>query len=586
MTYQAPIRDYRFLLLEWLKLPERWQQLGGASELDAGLVDAVLEEAGKFCSGVLAPINRSGDEEGCSINNGVVKTPKGFPEAWKQFAESGWQSLCGDPQYGGQGLPRTLHVAIEEMIYGANTSFCLYSSLTNGATECIAAHGDDAMKAQYLPKLLSGEWAGAMCLTEPHAGTDLGLLKTKATPNGDGSYSISGTKIFITGGEHDLTENIVHLVLARLPDAPAGTKGISLFLVSKFDVKVDGSLGARNAFSCGSIEHKMGIKASSTCVMNFDGAKGYLIGKPNEGLKCMFTMMNVERLSIAVQGVGLGELAWQIAARYASERKQSRAPGSKEIADPIIVHPDVQRMLLTMRAYTEGGRALALWMGCLLDEAHTGKDAAVKAKAEALLAFLTPVAKAFFTDIGFEVCNHGVQVLGGHGYVREWGVEQTVRDARIAQIYEGTNGVQAMDLVGRKLIANKGETAEELLLAIRRYAEKLKDADWKNALTQASSDFELALDAILENADDGGRHAGANAVHFLHLTGHLIYGWLWCQLAQIAASAEDSETYYQHKLLTADFFRRQLMPRTASLRTLIVGSAHDWAQPEASYFAV
>lgn len=586
MAYTAPIRDFRFLLLEWLKLPERWQRLKGSSDLDEGLVDAVLEEAGKFCAGVLAPLNRSGDEEGCQISNGVVTTPKGFPEAWKQFAESGWQSLCGDPQYGGQGLPRTLHTAVEEMIYGANTSFCLYSSLTNGATECIAAHGDEAMKLRYLPKLLSGEWAGAMCLTEPHAGTDLGLLKTRAVPNADGSYAITGTKIFITGGEHDLTDNIVHLVLARLPDAPAGTRGISLFLVSKHAINADGTLGARNAFSCGSIEHKMGIKASSTCVMNFDGATGYLIGKPNEGLRCMFTMMNVERLSIAVQGIGLGELAWQIAARYASERKQGRAPGSTEQADSILVHADVQRMLLTMRAYTEGGRALALWMSSLLDEQHNGSDAEIKAKAEALLAFLTPVAKAFFTDTGFEVCNHGVQVLGGHGYVREWGVEQTVRDARIAQIYEGTNGVQAMDLVGRKLLANKGETAIELMHAIRNYAGTLDDEDWSRALKTAADDFADAIDSLLAGAEDGGQHAGANAVHFLHLTGHVIYAWLWAQMATLASEAEDDDDYYAHKLLTAEFFRRQLLPRTRSLRELICGDDHDWELADASYFAV
>ncbi|QGX38502.1 acyl-CoA dehydrogenase family protein [Permianibacter aggregans] len=586
MTYKAPLRDYQFLLKDWLKLPEKWQALTGSADLDDSLLDAVLEEAGKFCGEVLSPINRSGDEEGCHFENGVVRTPKGFKEAWKQFAESGWQSLCGDPNYGGQGLPRALHVAIEEMIYGANTSFCLYSSLTNGATECLSAHGDDALKSTYLPKLLSGEWAGAMCLTEPHAGTDLGLLKTKAAPNNDGSYSISGTKIFITGGEHDLTDNIIHLVLARLPDAPEGTKGISLFLVPKVLVNSDLSLGERNAIHCGSIEHKMGIKASSTCVMNLDGAKGWLIGKPHQGLRAMFTMMNVERLSIAIQGIGLGELAWQIAARYAVERKQGRAEQSENTADPIIVHGDVQRMLMTMRAYNEGGRALALWMGTLLDAAHRGNDEKQKAEADAMLALLTPIAKGFFTDTGFDACNLGVQVLGGHGYVREWGVEQTVRDARIAQIYEGTNGVQALDLVGRKVIANKGETAKVLLHEIRETAHDHPDLIWRDALKVAANDFEQALNALLSNAEKGGHHANANAVHFMHLSGYLIYGWLWAQQLQVLHNNVSDDPFVRNKRITADFYRRQLLPRTASLKVLIVGDACDWTIPDTEYYAV
>ena len=586
MIYKAPLRDYQFLLKDWLKLPEKWQALTGSEDLDDSLLDAVLEEAGKFCGEVLSPINRSGDEEGCHFENGVVRTPKGFKEAWKQFAESGWQSLCGDPNYGGQGLPRALHVAIEEMIYGANTSFCLYSSLTNGATECISAHGDDTIKSTYLPKLLSGEWAGAMCLTEPHAGTDLGLLKTKAVANDDGSYSISGTKIFITGGEHDLTDNIIHLVLARLPDAPEGTKGISLFLVPKVLVNSDQSLGERNAIHCGSIEHKMGIKASSTCVMNLDDARGWLIGKPHQGLRAMFTMMNVERLSIAIQGIGLGELAWQIAARYAVERKQGRAEQSENTADPIIVHGDVQRMLMTMRAYNEGGRALALWMGTLLDAAHRGNDEKQKAEADAMLALLTPIAKGFFTDTGFDACNLGVQVLGGHGYVREWGVEQTVRDARIAQIYEGTNGVQALDLVGRKVIANKGETAKVLLHEIRETAHDHPDLIWRDALKVAANDFEQALNALLSNAEKGGHHANANAVHFMHLSGYLIYGWLWAQQLQVLHNNVSDDPFVRNKRITADFYRRQLLPRTGSLKALIVGDACDWTIPDTEYYAV
>lgn len=586
MSYKAPLRDYQFLLKDWLKLPEKWQALTGTEDLDDGLLDAVLDEAGKFCAEVLSPINRSGDEEGCQFENGEVRTPKGFKEAWQRFAESGWQSLCGDPEYGGQGLPRALHVAIEEMVYGANTSFCLYSSLTNGATECISAHAEASIKQRYLPHLLSGKWAGAMCLTEPHAGTDLGLLKTKAVANPDGSYSLSGTKIFITGGEHDLTENIIHLVLARLPDAPEGTKGISLFLVPKHVVNADGRLAERNDIHCGSIEHKMGIKASSTCVMNLDEAKGWLIGKPHQGLRCMFTMMNVERLSIAIQGIGLGELAWQIAARYAVERKQGRAEGSDNPADPIIVHPDVQRMLMTMRALNEGGRALALWMGTLLDTAHRSKDEKARTEADAMMALLTPIAKGFFTDTGFDVCNHGVQVLGGHGYVREWGVEQTVRDARIAQIYEGTNGVQALDLVGRKIIGNKGETAKKLLHEIRETGHDHPELVWRDALKLAANDYEQALNALLEQSDKSSVHAGANAVHFMHLSGYLIYGWLWAQQTMLLHNDVSDDPFVKNKRITAGFYRRQLLPRTSAYRQLIVGDACDWQVPDTEYFAV
>ncbi len=582
MNYQAPVRDFQFLFNEWLRWPQQWQALNTGVELDESLQDAVLVEAARFCREVLAPLNRSGDEQGCTLKDGVVTTPDGFRAAWQQFAESGWQSLHGDPQFGGQGLPRALHIAVEEMIYSANTSFSLYSSLTTGATEALAAHADDAIKQRYLPKLISGQWCGAMCLTEPHCGTDLGLLKTKAVPADGGRYRITGTKIFITGGDHDLTENIIHLVLARLPDAPAGVRGISLFLVPKFLVNDDGSLAARNAIHCGSIEHKMGIKASATCVMNLDDAEGYLIGPAHEGLRCMFTMMNAERLSIAMQGIGLGEIAWQIAARYASDRKQGKAPGSKNAADPIIVHADVQRMLMTMRAYTEGGRALALWMGSLLDLQHHG-SAEQQTEAEQIIAFLTPIAKAFFTDIGFDVCNHGVQTLGGHGYIREWGLEQTVRDARIAQIYEGTNGVQAMDLIGRKLLANQGKTQQALAQKILATANELHDSQWRDALKQALDVWQRCSDHLLQHASNS-HFIGASAVGYLHLSGHVVYAWLWAQLAQHCAGKSDS--FYQHKRQTADFYRLHLLPRIHSLAAQIDAEKAAWAAADASYFAV
>ncbi len=582
MNYQAPLRDFQFLFNEWLQWSQQWQALATGVDVDQGLQDAVLEEAARFCREVLAPINRSGDEEGCQIKDGVVTTPTGFHAAWQQFAQSGWQSLHGDPQFGGQGLPRALHTAVEEMIYAANTSFSLYSSLTTGATEAIAAHASDAIKHAYLPKLISGQWCGAMCLTEPHSGTDLGLLKTKAVASDNQTYRITGTKIFITGGEHDLTENIIHLVLARLPDAPAGVRGISLFLVPKFLLNGDGSVGARNSIRCGSIEHKMGIKASSTCVMNLDDAEGYLIGPAHEGLRCMFTMMNAERLSIAMQGIGLGEMSWQLAARYASERKQGKAHGSTNNADAIIVHADVQRMLMTMRAYTEGGRALALWMGGLLDQQHHGA-AAQQAQAEALIAFLTPIAKAFFTDIGFEVCNHGVQVLGGHGFIREWGLEQLVRDARIAQIYEGTNGVQAMDLMGRKLLANQAQTQRVLAQKMLETANTLSDASWRSALTHAVARWQNVSDYLLAHSKNN-HFTGASAVSYLHLSGHVIYAWIWAQLHQRCEGKND--TFYQHKRHTADFYRQHLLPKIESLAAQIDGETAAWNAPEAGYFAV
>ena len=457
MQYQAPIEDMTFLLRDVFPVTEQLGQFADFAEFDMDLYEAILEEAGKFCSGALLPLYQSGDEQGCQFVAGEVTTPEGYKQAYQEYIDAGWQSITGDPEYGGQGLPKALHVLIEEMVYACNTSFCLYGSLTAGAYHCLHAHGSDDMKAQYLPKLVSGQWSGTMCLTESHAGSDLGLLKTKAEPAEDGSYQLSGSKIFITGGEHDLAENIIHLVLARLPDATAGPKGISLFLVPKFLPDANSNPGERNAIHCGSIEHKMGIKASATCVMNLDGAKGWLIGEPGHGLNCMFTMMNLERLSIGIQGIGHGELAYQQASQYADERLQGRSAQSGKQTAPIAQHKDVERMLLTMRAFNEAGRALAVWMGGLIDVSFHSDDAAQAKHASDLSALLTPVAKAYFSDAGFETSNLGLQCFGGHGYVKEWGMEQIVRDCRIAQLYEGTNGIQALDLLGRKILSNKGE---------------------------------------------------------------------------------------------------------------------------------
>src|SRR3990167_2743831 len=459
--YKAPLRDLHFVLHEVFAAPSLWDRLPAlADTVDADTADAILEEAAKVTGTLIAPLNRSGDEEGALWLAGEVRTLAGFKEAYATYIKGGWVGLSGNPEYGGMGMPKMLAVAFEEMLYAAGSSFVLYSALSSGACLAIDAHASAELKNTYLPPMYQGRWAGSMCLTEAHAGTDLGMIRTRAEPQADGSYRITGSKIFITGGEQDLTENIIHLVLAKLPDAPAGDKDLSLFLVPKVIVNADGSLGPRNAVSCGSIEHKMGIKASSTCVINFDGASGYLIGEANKGLAAMFTMMNYERLSIGIQGIGCAEASYQAAAAYARDRLQSRAASGKvapaKAAAPIIVHADVRRMLLSMKAMTEGGRAFACYVGQQLDLAKFSADAEERQQADALVALLTPLAKAFFTDIGLESCVHGQQIFGGHGYISEWGQEQLVRDVRIAQIYEGTNGIQALDLLGRKVVANGG----------------------------------------------------------------------------------------------------------------------------------
>ncbi|MBV2133498.1 acyl-CoA dehydrogenase C-terminal domain-containing protein [Pseudomonas sp. MAP12] len=577
--YQAPLRDMRFVLEEVLDAPAQWARLPAlAGVADVDTVAAVLEEAGKLTAATIAPLNRSGDEEGCHWQDGAVHTPAGFPAAWQAWAEGGWVGVCGDPAYGGLGMPKALGAQIEEMLNSANLAFALYPMLTAGACLELSAHASEQLKARYLPRLYSGEWAGVMCLTEPHAGTDLGLIRTRAEPQLDGSYRLTGNKIFITGGEQDLTANIVHLVLARLPDAPAGSRGISLFLVPKRLVNADGSLGARNPLSCGALEHKMGIKGASTCVMNYDGASGWLVGEPHKGLAAMFTMMNYERLAVGIQGLAAGERSWQNAVAYARERLQSRAPHGPQApdksADPIVEHPDVRRMLLIMKALTEGGRAFSSYVALQLDAAKYAGDPAERARAEGLVALLTPVAKAFLTDLGLEVCVLGQQVFGGHGYIREWGQEQLVRDVRITQIYEGTNGIQALDLAGRKLVGSDGALYRLFSDEVRAFIA---------ATAPALAEFTVPLAAALDNLDDlsvwlveqalrDPREIGAASVEYLQVFGYTAYAYLWARMAAAALGREGD--FYTAKRATARFYFARLLPRIHSLSAAVrAGSA-------------
>ena len=584
--YQAPLRDIRFLLNEVFDAPSLWASLPALSEtVDPDTADAILEEAGKIASGVLAPLNRESDERGCKWDNGSVTTPEGFKEAYNTFAEGGWNGLGGDPQYGGMGMPKMLVAQVEEMMQGANMAFGLAPMLTAGACLALNAHGSEALKQRYLPKMYDGTWSGAMDLTEPHAGTDLGIIRTKAEPNDDGSYSITGTKIFITWGEHDMAENIIHLVLAKLPDAPAGSKGISLFLVPKFLVNDDGSLADRNKLACGSIEKKMGIKASATCVMNFDGAKGWLVGEPNKGLAAMFTMMNYERLGVGIQGVGAAEASYQNALAYALDRIQSRAPTGavqkEKAADPIIVHPDVRRMLLTMKAFTEGGRAFTAYTASFLDLAKFSDDDEQRTHAEGMVALLTPVAKAFLTDRGLDACVLGQQIFGGHGYIREWGQEQLVRDVRIAQIYEGTNGIQALDLMSRKVVANGGKYYELFASAVVSFIEEnAEDAALKPFLEPLAASLERLSDVtehVIEVAGKNPNEVGAASVEYLDLFGLTALAFMWARIVKAAApQAEgDSSGFYSGKLKTAKFFYSRLLPRTVSLSESIRSGSED-----------
>ena len=578
-TYKAPLEDMRFVLNDVFEADKLWASMSATAEVTRDLSDAILDEAGKMVENLLFPLNREGDEQGCHFDNGEVTTPEGFKEAFKTYAENGWSAFSGNPEFGGQGMPKSLAVLFEEMMHSANSSFALYPALTNGATLCLDAHASEELKQAYLPKLYSGEWSGTMCLTEPHCGTDLGIMRSKAVPNDDGSYNISGTKIFITGGEHDMVDNIIHLVLAKLPDAPAGSKGISLFLVPKFLPDANGDAGERNGVAAGSIEHKMGIKGSATCVMNFDDAKGWIIGEPNQGLAAMFTMMNYERLSIGIQGLGLGEVSYQSAADYARERLQGRAATGVQNeggnADPIIVHGDVRRMLLTMRALNEGGRALSAYVGMELDKAKFSEDEAEQKAAQDRVALMTPVAKAFFTDRGFDTTVIGQQVFGGHGYVREWGMEQLVRDVRIAQIYEGTNGIQAMDLMGRKVAANGAKNLQALIAEMRAFSADSASVagmdEFLNPLNDAVDNLESLTKFVLEQAGSDANAIGAAANEYLHVMGFTLFSYMWAMMCRTVLSGESQqgEEFDKAKLQTARFFVQRLLPQASALSASI-----------------
>jgi alkylation response protein AidB-like acyl-CoA dehydrogenase len=569
-TYKAPLRDIRFVLHDVLDV-SRISGLPGYEDATPDIFDAVLEEAAKMCENELFPLNRPGDEEGCTFENGVVRTPRGFKEAYATFIEGGWTALATHPEYGGQGLPKTLNFVVEEMICSANLAFGMYPGLSAGAYNAIAAHASDELKARYLPKLSDGTWSGTMCLTEPHCGTDLGLIRTRAVPADDGSFRITGTKIFISAGEHDLTENIVHLVLAKLPDAPEGTRGISLFLVPKFIPDTNGAPAERNGVACGAIEHKMGIKASATCVLNFDDAVGWMVGKPHRGLQAMFTMMNVARLAVGMQGLGIGEAAYQGAVAYALDRTSGRAlTGTKypdRSADPIVVHPDVRRNLMTMRALNEGARALSYWIGTEIDVSHHHPDPAVRQEADDLVQLMTPIIKAFLTDLGFDNANRGVQIYGGHGYIREHGMEQYVRDARITQLYEGTNGIQAMDLVGRKLSAGMGRLLRRFFHPADAYiAAKKSDPALKEFIgpfAKAFQRLQQATAGLAQKAMANPDEAGAAASPYLRMFALVALAFMWAKMAEVAtakiAAGEDVD-FHQRKLKTARFFMEQVLP--------------------------
>lgn len=586
--YNAPLADMRFILNDVFQAEQFWQSAAGLAHIDSATADAILEEMAKFAQNVTLPLNRSGDEEGARIENGQVYTPAGFKEAFRQFADGGWIGLGADEQWGGQGMPKMLTVLTDEMLFATNPSFQLYPLLSIGAGMALNSYASEEQKQTYLPKIYSGEWGGTMCLTEPHAGTDLGIIKTKAVANDDGSYSITGTKIFITGGDNDLCDNIIHLVLAKTPDAPAGSRGISLFIVPKFLVNEDGSVGERNPVGPGSIEHKMGIKASATCVMNFDGAKGYLVGKENEGLAAMFVMMNYERLSMGIQGIGASEYAYQNAAQYATDRLQGRsATGAKQpekVADSILVHPDVRRMLLNVRATNEASRAFAVYVGQQLDMTKFCEDQDTVKQANDRVALLTPVAKAYLTDVALTATLDAQMVFGGHGYIREWGMEQCVRDLRISQIYEGTNGVQAQDLMGRKVVKNGGIFVTAYLTEIRDFANTLSaDLDFIKQATLTSADkLEQVTKLVIENAQGNPNEINAASVDYLHAFGLVSYAYMFAKIS--AAASQKSGEFYAGKLNLAKYFVTRMLPELDSRIAKIQAGGELMMQFSPEYF--
>ncbi len=585
-TYNPPLRDMQFVMHEVLNVTADLKQIPAHADMDADTINAVLEEGGKFAAEVAFPLNISGDEEGCTIDQKTheVTTPKGYKEAYKKYIEGGWAALACDPDFGGQGLPLVVNSMFYEMLNSANQAWTMYPGLTHGAYHALHTYGTDDQKQTYLHKMTSGEWTGTMCLTEPHCGTDLGLMRTKAEPQADGTYKITGNKIFISAGEHDMADNIIHLVLARLPDAPPGIKGVSLFVVPKFNVNKDGSLGSRNGIYCGGLEHKMGIKSNATAQIVMEGAIGTMIGQPNKGMQGMFVMMNSARLGVGNQSLGLTEVAYQNALAYAKDRIQMRSlTGTKakdKAADPIIVHPDVRKMLLTAKAYAEGGRALQAYCSMLLEKEHGHPDEKVRKDSGEMLAMLTPIAKAFLTDNGHISTNSCMQVFGGHGFIKEWGMEQFVRDNRINMIYEGTNTIQSLDLLGRKILGNNGATLKKFgkligqLVAEEGVNEKMAEfitpiAILGDQMTKFTT--EIGFKGF-QNPDE----VGAAAVDYLRVAGHLVFGYLFARMAQVALrqiSAGNTDPFYVAKLQTARFYFAKLFPETATLmRTARAGS--------------
>jgi len=581
--YHAPIRDFDFILKELLEV-EKYKHLKGFGEIDDNLINSLLVEGAKLCEEVLFPLNQVGDKVGLKFDNGKVTMPAGFKEAYQTYISAGWTGFTCDTEYGGQGLPEVLNMPIIEMICSANLSFGLTPGLTHGAYNAIALHATDELKKKFLPNMVSGSWSGVMCLTEPQCGTDLGLIRTNAVKSGD-TYKISGSKIFISAGEHDLTENIIHLVLARLPDAPAGVKGISLFIVPKILVKDDGSLGAANKVACGSIEHKMGIHASPTCVMNYDGAEGYLVGEPHKGLRAMFTMMNEARVYVGIQGLGLAEVSYQNASSYAKERLQMRSlKGAKypeKPADPLVVHPDVRRMLLTMRSFTEGGRALSLLMALKMDIAKRAETEQEREEADEFIQVVTPILKAYFTDMGHETTNLGMQIFGGHGYIQEYGMEQYARDARITQIYEGANGIQALDLVGRKLPKSAGKYLRRVFHPATEFVASHKDnkamSEFTKPLHQAIGSAQNASLWIAANGMGNPEEAAAGSVEYLRLMALMIFGYMWAMMAEVAIRKLESnpadKEFYENKLHMARFYMTKILPYHYGLLASIVNGS-------------